>query len=307
METEEVMPEMPSLPVPSPTTDDFASALRAAIADRGLSLERIRYHLAMRGHDLSVATLSYWQSGRSRPDRAKSLAALGSIEEVLELPPGELVSLLPARRRRSSEAANRLEGVARLTENGQLVDRLVRQLGLSFDSGLERLAVHDLLEIGRHRNLRSHAVREVLRAEADGVDRWPVWLGLYDDDYTPFVSPTRNCHLGRVIEVPERQLVVAEMILHRPLERGEAVVTEYQFRAHGTDSSFDWWERIFPRRVRETHLEVSFDPEVLPVAAERFTVTDGLRRPEPVLVAGHSVRSLRLDFGPGTTGLSWRW
>ena len=57
--------------------DDFAGVLREAVRERGLSLERLRSELSGHGVRVSVATLSYWQTGRSRPERATSLAAIG--------------------------------------------------------------------------------------------------------------------------------------------------------------------------------------------------------------------------------------
>lgn len=74
--------------------EEFADVLRSAIAERGLGLERIREHLARHGVRVSLATLSYWQTGRSRPERRTSLAAVGHLEEVLGLPSGRLSSLL---------------------------------------------------------------------------------------------------------------------------------------------------------------------------------------------------------------------
>jgi len=79
---------------------EFADVLRAAIQARGLGLERIRERLLVQGVSVSMATLSYWQSGRSRPERRDSLAAVALLEEVLELPVGTLSgSLGPPRPR----------------------------------------------------------------------------------------------------------------------------------------------------------------------------------------------------------------
>ncbi|MGA6165336.1 transcriptional regulator [Amycolatopsis magusensis] len=82
----------------------FAAALRAAIRARGLGLERIRFRLLDRGVPVSLATLSYWQSGRCRPERPESLAALSELEDVLEVPPGSLTRLLGPPRRRTPAA-----------------------------------------------------------------------------------------------------------------------------------------------------------------------------------------------------------
>ena len=49
---------------------DFASVLGRAIRERGLTLESIRRRLEQQGVTVSVATLSYWQNGRSHPTRS---------------------------------------------------------------------------------------------------------------------------------------------------------------------------------------------------------------------------------------------
>ena len=81
-------------------TGPFEEALRAAIAARGLSLERLRSRLAERGLHVGVATLSCWQNGHRRPERPESLRAVSALEEILGLPPEALVVLLGPRRPR---------------------------------------------------------------------------------------------------------------------------------------------------------------------------------------------------------------
>ena len=71
----------------------FHLALQAAIAASGLSLETIQRRLQARGHEVSVASLSYWQRGRSRPEWASSLEIVCSLDIVLGLSAGFLMSL----------------------------------------------------------------------------------------------------------------------------------------------------------------------------------------------------------------------
>ena len=72
-------------------TTPFADALRAAIDARGVSLVWLRDRLADLDNPVSVAALSYWRSGRRRPDSGESLAAVRAIETVLDLPPDATV------------------------------------------------------------------------------------------------------------------------------------------------------------------------------------------------------------------------
>src|SRR5437016_1411735 len=47
----------------------FCHALTTAVRSRGLTLRQLQYRLRARGVAVSAVTLSYWQSGRSRPER----------------------------------------------------------------------------------------------------------------------------------------------------------------------------------------------------------------------------------------------
>src|SRR5688572_3853543 len=75
-------------------TGPFHAALRSAIRERGLPLERLRAHLARRGVTVGLSSLSDWQTGNSRPAHPGSRRALRALEDVLELPPASLVRLL---------------------------------------------------------------------------------------------------------------------------------------------------------------------------------------------------------------------
>src|ERR1043165_877089 len=78
----------------------FHVALRAAIDARGLGLDRLQHRLAERGLRVSTTSLSYWQHGRTQPEKPNSIAAVGVLEEILGVPANALVSLLGPRRAR---------------------------------------------------------------------------------------------------------------------------------------------------------------------------------------------------------------
>ena len=87
-------------------TGPFERALRAAVAASGLSLDRIQDRLNRRGARISVATLSFWQSGRYRPERASSLRVPAELEDILGLAPESLRALLgPPRPRPTTPCA----------------------------------------------------------------------------------------------------------------------------------------------------------------------------------------------------------
>jgi transcriptional regulator with XRE-family HTH domain len=179
----------------------FATALRAAIARSGVTLERLASDLRARGAPVSLATLSYWCSGRSRPERAGSLAALAEQVLQLGLPANGLRRLLPERRPRGRAARREVEPVAAAApwHREDQVRDLLDRYDLRRDGQVSRLSAHDRVEIGPDRIKRVQRTRQVLRAEEDGVDRLVVvcW-GDGPDTPAPELVPVRNCSVGRV-------------------------------------------------------------------------------------------------------------
>lgn len=289
--------------------DDFAQALRVAVAERGLSLERIRFHLARRGHDLSIATLSYWQSGRSRPDRAASLAALGTLEEILQVRRGHLAAKLPQARRRNpvSLPAATLSTVLPIYDDGRILDDTVARMGLTWDGGLRRVSVHDIVTIGPDRAELSKTSRELLVATQSGVDRYPL-AHIFDGtgDMYDFI-PTLNCRAGRVWQHDDRRLQVAEIVLDRPLLLGESILIEFRVDSPLATAQSDGWLRGFTHQVREAIMVVTFHPDALPTAAESFVAASHVDEVTPLPI-GHGTVTLQCsDVGPGRCGLRWTW
>ena len=87
-------------------TGPFHAALRAAIRERGLSLERLRSHLARRGIQIGVSSLSFWQHGRTVPTRRESVLAVHALEDILQLPSESLLRLLADAQDRYAVAAD---------------------------------------------------------------------------------------------------------------------------------------------------------------------------------------------------------
>jgi hypothetical protein len=252
----------------------FPAALRAAIVARGLSLDRLRHRLARRGLSVSVPTLSLWQSGRRRPERAESLRVLSGLEQVLELPAGALGTLLgPPRPRGRAPVRGRA---------GQLVT----------------VSQHDQAEIDALGGLSSVRARVVLRATGAGLDRWPVrWHS--EPGVAPKIVADRNCRVGSVEHDLDHDRLTAELVLDSPPAPGESVIVEYRatFPAH---TGARQYVRIFDRPVRDYLLEARFAE--LPAQCVRVHGEESDR--ELVPDSGGTVHVAEADVA-GRIGIRW--
>ncbi|MET1075945.1 MAG: hypothetical protein ABWY11_25075 [Umezawaea sp.] len=293
------------------TAEEFAETLRAAIRAKGLSLDRIRHRLQMRGAPISITALSYWQSGRRRPERPDSLLALSHLEEVLDLPEGTLSQLLgpprPRGRGRVRPPTPQVQGVGR--DNVRLA-QLLAGVDTGSDTGLSRVSQQDRVEIGADGGTRRLRSRHTLRADRGGVDRWVL---VYDTDAPgnplPSVGMLRSCRLGRLIADPTSGILVAELLFPKPLKQGETLVLEYELLQD--EAPYPALETSHFRRfrlpVREYSLEVRFDSRCLPARCERFSTPDVDAGTEiKVDEWGYAFASAR-DFGPGILGIRWEW
>ncbi|NYH76903.1 transcriptional regulator with XRE-family HTH domain [Actinopolyspora biskrensis] len=296
-------------------TGPFDVALRAAIRTSRLSLERIQHRLHLRGAPVSITALSYWQSGRRRPERPDSLAALRELEDVLGIPDGALSALLgPPKPRGRSRVESSAPPLTSLWSDNASAAGMLSRLDTSADGHLTRLSQHDVLDIdgaGKQRGLR---VRQLVQAERNGVDRW---VTVFDNSGTNIAPPTirtlNGCALGQVLSDHESGVVVAELLFERALEKGETALLEYEV-AHGpeglvgTDQDHTY-SRRFRLPVREYLVELRFDPENPPVHCENFTVcSDGSERDSPKPMSldsrGHT-HAVALDFGRGAFYVRW--
>ncbi|TDU88549.1 hypothetical protein EV138_2095 [Kribbella voronezhensis] len=299
------------MPEPLEQADsEFAAVLRAAIRARGLGLERIRDRLRAQGVSVSLATLSYWQSGRSRPERRESMAAVELLEGVLELPAGTLLASLgpPRRRGRWLSTVPVSPDVAAFWPQPDAVEAAVSEVDIKWDERLTRISQHDRVSVGADGGEQSYHSRQVLRAEADGPDRWVVIMHLDEHDRPlPTINPLRHCHLGRTVLRPADGLLVAELLFDRPLRKGETVITEHELVNSEPCPPAGNYERKFRLPVREFVLEICFDPARLPGGCERYSQLDEADEIAVAVEPAESVHGVALNFGPGRYGFRWDW
>ncbi|WP_018655226.1 hypothetical protein [Actinomadura flavalba] len=274
---------------------EFAGALRNAVQESGLTLERIRHRLAGRGLAVSVATLSYWQRGRSRP---RSRPVVAALEEILALPPGTLTSLL-------DDAA---PGTPRLWHDMAGYARLVGQFDRSGDHRLEWLSVHDVYALGPARRSAGLAVRTVLRAGAGGIDRV---ICVHDVGPGPGAELTRTRYSrpGRVRT--EGRLLGFELVFDRVLAAGDCAVVEYELTPRGPLGAVDRYARPFARPARDYVAVVQFDAATLPARCYGFsagTATAPRQRLGELWVGTSGSAHLAVpDVRGGIVGVEWEW
>lgn len=286
----------------SDASGSFAHELRRAIDRRGLALDRIRERLEQRGVTVSVATLSYWQSGRSLPGRKASIAALPHLEAVLALDPGHLRRTLPLSRDRSRRST--VQGLEAVWPETPQAD-LLRRLDTRWDADLDRVVLHDILRISADRRQVSLTVRQVLRARSDGPDRRVV-LHCHDDRTAPpaEIRALQGCEIGRVVRSEDHGATAAELLFHSPLRRGETVIVEYVASSPGPGPLETTYSRRLRMPMREYLLQVEFDAGALPLRT--FAFTDG-RESVIVLDPAHRAHLAHTDVTPGVAGMRWSW
>lgn len=302
-------------PVPAArTASGFAEALHTAIEASGLSLDRIRVTLAQQGVRVSVTTLSYWRRGRSQPERATSLRAVHLLEELLGLPHTTLSALLGPPRPRGRWVTPTVCDSLRVEDVWPGEDEIYdvfAELDAPPIGELERLSIHDAYFVDARRRGHMLRMRQVVRATVSGVARCLV-VHKADEEATgcPEINSVRHARLGRVRRRPESGLLVAELLLDRPLSAGDSTVFEYEVEIPpGKPTST--YARRFAASVREYVLQVHFDPASVPVHCESFDRAPGeetdRRRQQLWIGASASAHVLSPDQAPGQVGIRWEW
>lgn len=292
----------------------FDVALRLAIRASGLSLDRLQRRLREHGVSVSRTTLSYWQSGRTQPERADSLRAVGVLEQVLCVPAGSLSDLLGPPRPRGrwlAQGADRFAaGHAWARQDGLL--RALAQIQAEPDSlsALTQVRLTALVRLDAHRQIRTMAVQVVLRATRPEVGRALMVQRHYMAGIpAPQVARSRGCRAGRVGIDPVSGFAVYEMILDRLLPEGAMTMADYTL--HYPPGHLDPYSaHRVGAGVRELSLQVEFE-QVMPARCHAFyrpsnveprSVTEELWIGGPGTVA-HVV----CDPEPGIHGVGWEW
>lgn len=291
----------------------FHVALRAAIAARGLPLQRVQHHLSRHGVKVGVTSLSYWQQGARRPQRPESLRAVRALEEILQLPDESLIRLLAEADERATADRPAGRSYRSLIEASGVVDRLTADLGWSLDGGLHTVGHHECVRIGARRELVSREAHHIVRAHRDGVARF---VALHHGD--PGCDPRRvtvhaleNCRTGRLRWDQDTGVLVAELLFGTRLRTGDTFLFRYGIEDGTAGASHEYLQRFgFPGG--QYALQVRFDTAALPVRCHRFTQHSAAaprsgRQELPVTSPHHCAHLVEPRIRPGILGIAWDW
>jgi hypothetical protein len=288
-------------------TGPFSRALSLAIDRSGLGLARLRGRLAAAGVPVSTTTLSYWRTGRTRPERPDSLRAVAVLEDVLGVPPRSLVELLARPGHPGLPDPVHWE---RLWGPRDDVLPVLHSFDAADETSLLVLSLHEALQVDAARCLTRLRVREVVRAVEEPVQAKVVALRGCVPGRPPRLVSARYCRPVRTEVLPEQGFVVSELVPTRSMAVGETAILEYEFEyTDGVpDTSYD---RRFRHPVAEHLLEVHFAPGTLPATCAAYRL-DAPGAPERDVTAvplspAAPAHHFATGFGPGIRGLRWSW
>ncbi|GGZ68526.1 hypothetical protein ACFOOM_02245 [Streptomyces echinoruber] len=291
----------------------FHVALRAAIAARGLPLQRVQHHLSRHGVRVGVTSLSYWQQGARRPQRPESLRAVRALEEILQLPDESLIRLLAENDGHATAHRAATRSYRSLAEASDVLDGLLAELETAPDCGLDVLCHHERVRIGDRRELAEQESHLIVRAHRDGVDRH-VAVHQGDPGCAPEhmrVHALENCRTGRVRRHEDTGLLVAELLFDTRLRAGDTFLFRYGV-TDGTAGTSREYARRFGTAGGQYALQVRFDTDVLPVHCHRFTqhspaAPRSARRVLPLSARHRSVHLVEPRVRSGVVGIGWDW
>ncbi|MGC5565366.1 hypothetical protein ACPYPG_21365 [Streptomyces sp. FR-108] len=294
-------------------TGPFHVALRAAITARGLPLQRVQHHLTRFGVKVGVTSLSYWQQGARRPQRAESLRAVRALEEILQLPEESLIRLLTTADGHATGERPSARSYRALVEASGALEKLLAELDSPLDGGLLAIGQHERVRIGARRELLARDSQHIVRAHKDGVDRY---VAVHHGD--PGCAPERmtvhaleNCRTGRVLWHHETGVLVAELLFDTLLRAGDTFLFRYGVE-DGTAGAAGEYIRGFGFSGGQYALEVRFSEGALPVRCHRFAqhsaaAPRGGRRELPLSGHHRSVHLVEQRVRPGIVGIGWDW
>ena len=279
----------------------FAQALRHALTERDLTLDRVQARLAERGISVGRSTLSFWQNGRRVPRGLSSLRVVAALEEILDVTPGLLTGPLgenptPGEHVTLGSADDQVGDLLDVIDAGSLLDAIrVRQgitrVWVSQTGGYDRIDV-DL----------------VLRATRP-INRIPIVVfGGAGVDAARMQVTVDGGRVGRTAS--GREVLVVEVLLDRDYRKGELLLLRYAVRQASPVPQTEF-VKFSEGGGTLSGLVVTFHPDLLPVQVEHFEAHDMNGSDLAVLPlhlgASRRVSVVRERVRRGVTGIRWQF
>jgi hypothetical protein len=283
----------------------FSRAFAAALSARGASLSWLHRRLVECADSVSVATLSYWRSGKRTPEGASSLAAVEEIERLLHMDHGELAGLVTERVRLGTLPEPRNP----FTES-QIKQAITESLEILNAPALDitrELSTHAVADVSADGRLHRRMARTLIQSVTPDTVGFVTYT-LVSAEGT-VARPDLTVHGARVVR---DHLHVSEHVyayvlqLDQPLALGATTMLEVTMVGHDDDAWLAETGAFVLRPIRDLVLWTRFHPDAIPDwldELERTDETEGtIYRP---LEPRASVHQIRRDFGPGALGVRW--
>ncbi|RKT55171.1 XRE family transcriptional regulator [Saccharothrix australiensis] len=251
----------------------FARALATAIRRRGLSLSRLRAHLASQDIRIAQSTLSYWQRGLRHPAVPRALDAVRALERVLGLPEDSLVVLIGPHHR-APDLDRRLLTIQELSQSwaptGALLTEFDGVSGSPCNSDLDLATVFDDVRFTAAGEIEEIASTMAVRARRSGPDSFVVTHQSEPgaDVDTARIRAGDGCRVGRVRKQRSSAGMVFELLFDRKLAEGDVHVFSFVLRCTTPVRAPNFY-RVIRGRMQTYLIRLYFDPSMLPVRCTR--------------------------------------
>lgn len=289
------------------TSEEFSSALRDAINARGLSLARLHEMLRSRGNGVSMATLSYWRSGRRRPEGVQSLAAIAEIERLLHLAPGELTVRLGTTNRTGPIGPNQFP------MNEQELERAVRDaftaLGAAYPDTARELTTHSVTDVDAAGNVAHCETRSIVQSTVGTITSIP-FLELTPGERTPapIITAIAGGRIAARYSHPNGEVHGVLFELDAPLAAPDTTIVEWAVDYPPDYPPQRETGHAVAMKCRELLVWTRFHPDAIPDhVTERVDNPQGTTTTTTEIGGRTAVAQIRRGFGPGALGLSWAY
>ncbi|MFJ4224287.1 hypothetical protein [Microbacterium sp. NPDC089695] len=282
----------------------FAAAFRAAIAERGITLTRLKSLLADDGNPVSAATLSYWRSGDRHPEGPQSLSVVEGIENRLGLDRGHLTSLLGPSSRLGPVAPPRLP-FDEEREQRETAETL-HALNAAAQDSLRDLSTHVTAFVGTDGAVERIVMRSLVQATRGTISEIPlIDVAPVESDVMSVISDVVGGRLDREYLHPGRLLSGVVIALDQPVTTGGTTLFEFTetFPPGYPPRQYVW--HATSRPARETVIWVRFAPDAIPTWCEEYVETEEEYASSMRGIHGGAVHVARHGFGPGVLGIRW--